>query len=144
MRLKVPVPDHTTLSRRAQKWEPSARRNPPLPDGPLHVLVDSTGLKVYGAGQWLEQKHATRSRRNWRKLHLAVDAKSGAIIAQRLTDQDTDDPSQVALVHGSFVNGLAIGRQDRNQLDASCHAVQTQRRSSSSRGKDEIQGDELA
>ncbi|MHC2791110.1 hypothetical protein ACVINZ_000122 [Mesorhizobium jarvisii] len=96
MGLKVPVPDHTTLSRRAQKWEPSARRNPPLPDGPLHVLVDSTGSKVYGAGQWLEQKHGTRSRRNWRKLHLAVDAKSGAIIAQRLTDQDTDDPSQVA------------------------------------------------
>ncbi|MFW8610005.1 transposase [Rhizobium beringeri] len=59
-----------------------SRRNPPLPDGPLHVLVDSTGLKVYGAGQWLEQKHGARSRRNWRKLHLAVDAKSGAIIAQ--------------------------------------------------------------
>ncbi|API57528.1 IS5 family transposase (plasmid) [Rhizobium leguminosarum] len=96
MGLKVPVPDHTTLSRRAQKWEPSARRNPPLPDGPLHVLVDSTGLKVYGAGQWLEQKHGARSRRTWRKLHLAVDAKSGAIIAHGLTDQKTDDPSQVA------------------------------------------------
>ncbi len=96
MGLTVPVPDHTTLSRRAQKWESSARRNPPLPDGPLHVLVDSTGLKVYGAGQWLEQKHGARSRRNWRKLHLAVDAKSGAIIAHGLTDQNTDDPSQVA------------------------------------------------
>ena len=60
------------------------------------MLVDSTGLKVYGAGQWLEQKHGARSRRNWRKLHLAVDAKSGAIIAHGLTDQNTDDPSQVA------------------------------------------------
>ncbi len=91
MELKVPVPDHTTLSRRAQKWEPSARRNRPLP----HVLVDSTGLKVYGAGQWLEEKHDARSRRNWRKLHLAVDADSGEIIAHSLTDQNTDDPSQV-------------------------------------------------
>jgi hypothetical protein len=96
MGLKVPVPDHTTLSRRAQKWKPPARRNPPLPDGPLHVLVDSTGLKVYGAGQWLEEKHGARSRRKWRKLHLAVDADSGEIIAHRLTDQNTDDPSQVA------------------------------------------------
>jgi hypothetical protein len=50
---------------------------------------------VYGAGQWLEEKHGARSRRSWRKLHLAVDANSGEIIAQRLTDQDPDDPSQV-------------------------------------------------
>ena len=50
---------------------------------------------MYGAGQWLEEKHGARSRRNWRKLHLAVDAKSGEIIAHTLTDQDTDDPSQV-------------------------------------------------
>jgi len=53
MGLDVPVPDHTTLSRRARTWELPARRNRPLPDGPLHMLVDSTGLKVYGAGQWL-------------------------------------------------------------------------------------------
>lgn len=95
MGLNVPIPDHTTLSRRAQKWELSARRNQPLPNGPLHVLVDSTGLKIYGAGQWLEDKHGARSRRHWRKLHLAVDANNGEIIAHNLTDQDTDDPSQV-------------------------------------------------
>ncbi|ATU94004.1 IS5 family transposase [Phyllobacterium zundukense] len=95
MGLDLPVPDHTTLSRRARTWELPARRNRPLPDGPLHVLVDSTGLKVYGAGQWLEEKHGARSRRNWRKLHLAVDANRGEIIAHRLTDQNTDDPSQM-------------------------------------------------
>ncbi len=95
MGLDLPVPDHTTLSRRAQTWEPSAgwQRHPE--DGPLHVLVDSTGLKVFGAGQWLGDKHGVRSRRTWRKLHLALDADSGEIVAHRLTDQDTDDPSQV-------------------------------------------------
>jgi len=102
MGLNVPVPDHTTLSRRAQKWERSAKRNRPLPDDPLHVLVDSTGLKVYGAGQWLEEKHGVRSRSNWRKLHLAVDADSGRIVAHTLTDQDTDDPSQVAPLLGQI------------------------------------------
>jgi hypothetical protein len=56
----------------------------------------STGLQVYGAGQWLEAKHGAKSRRKRRKLHLAVDAASGMIVAQTLTDQDADDPSQMA------------------------------------------------
>jgi transposase len=66
-----------------------------VPAGPLHVLIDSTGLQVYGAGQWLEAKHGAKSCRRWRKLHLAVDVASGMIVAQRLTDQDVEDPSQV-------------------------------------------------
>jgi hypothetical protein len=61
----------------------------------LHVLIDSTGLQVYGAGHWLEAKHGTKSRQTWRKLHLAVDAANGMIVAQTLTDQEADDPSQV-------------------------------------------------
>src|SRR5260370_1085435 len=44
------------------------------PKEPLHLLVDSTGLKIYGEGEWLDQKHSRRSRRRWRKLHLGVDA----------------------------------------------------------------------
>jgi transposase len=95
MGLDLPVPDHTTLSRRAQTWKPHANRKPASADGPLHVLVDSTGLKIYGAGQWLEEKHGAKSRRGWRKLHLALVADSGEIIAHSLTDQDTSDASQV-------------------------------------------------
>ena len=97
MGLALPVPDHTTLSRRARTWKPSARSKDRqyVADGPIHVLVDSTGLKIYGAGQWLEEKHGTKSRRGWRKLHLAVDADSGEIIAHSLTDQETGDASQL-------------------------------------------------
>ena len=94
MDLTISAPDHTTVSRRAVNLaviEPGQ-----LPHGPLYVLIDSTGPQVFGAGQWLEAKHGTRSRRKWRKLHLAVDAGSGMIVAQTLTDQDADDPSQVA------------------------------------------------
>lgn len=90
----LPVPGHTTLSRRAQTWKPSAKRRA-SPGAPLHVLVDSTGLKIYGTGQWLEEKHGAKSRRGWRKLHLALDAGSGQIIVQSLTDQDEGDASQV-------------------------------------------------
>ena len=66
-----------------------------MADGPIHVLIDCTGLKIYGAGQWLEEKHGAKSRRGWRKLHLAVDADSGEIIAHSLTDQETGDASQL-------------------------------------------------
>jgi hypothetical protein len=93
MGLPLSAPDHSTVSRRAVTVpviQPAQ-----VPHGPLHVLIDSTGLQVYGAGQWLEAKPGGKSRRAWRKLHLAVDAASGMIVAQTLTDQDVDDPSQV-------------------------------------------------
>jgi transposase len=93
MGLMLSAPDHTTVSRRSLTLpviQPVS-----MPQGPLHVLIDSTGLQVHGADQWLEAKHGAKSRRPWRKLHLAVDAVTGMIVAQTLTYQDTDDPSQV-------------------------------------------------
>lgn len=97
MGLDLAVPDHTTLSRRASKRRlPDRRRKHQAPGkGHVHVLIDSTGLEIYGAGQWLEEKHGAKSRRNWRKLHLALDAGSGDIIAHVMTDQDAGDASQV-------------------------------------------------
>jgi hypothetical protein len=90
------VPDHGTVSRRAAKLTSIVRDS--LSSGPLHVPIDSTGLKGFGAGEWLAEKHGRRSRRTWRKLHLAVDAHSGQIVAAALTDQDVDDASQVGLL----------------------------------------------
>jgi IS5 family transposase len=91
--VSLAVPDYSTVCRRATKL-PSISLGG-LPKGPLHVLIDSTGLKVYGAGQWLVEKHGQRSRRCWRKLHLAVDANTNPIVACVLTEQNVDDPSQV-------------------------------------------------
>jgi hypothetical protein len=94
MGLMLSAPDHNTVSRRSVTLpviQPVS-----VPQGPSYVLIDSTGLQVYGAGQWLEAKHGAKSRRTWRKLHLAVDSASGMIVAQTLTDQDAYDPSQVA------------------------------------------------
>ena len=101
--LDLAVPDHTTLCRRAETLE--VPRPKPRGDGagggagrdtgPMHLLVDSTGLKLYGAGEWLVEKHGTKRRRSWRKLHLGVDAETGRIVAATLTDRDEDDASQV-------------------------------------------------
>ena len=84
--LDLAVPDHTTLCRRAETLEVPRPR--PRSDGePVHLLVDSTGLKLCGAGEWLIEKHGTRTRRSWRKLHLGMDADTGRIVAAALTDQ---------------------------------------------------------
>src|SRR5215213_6034494 len=92
--LDLSVPDHTTLSRRAETLEGPRPRSDSDAE-PVHLLVDSTGLKLYGAGEWLVAKHGTKRRRSWRKLHLGVDAETGRIVAATLTDRDEDDASQV-------------------------------------------------
>jgi hypothetical protein len=61
----------------------------------VHLLVDSTGLKLSDPGEWLVEKHGPRTRRGWRKLYLGTGADTGRIVASVLTDHDTDDASQV-------------------------------------------------
>ena len=97
--LTLRVPDHTTLGRRSA---PLAVPRPGRPsagaDGeaePLHLLVDSTGLKLCGPGEWLVEKHGTRTRRSWRKLHLGIDAETGRIVAASLTAKEVDDGAEV-------------------------------------------------
>jgi IS5 family transposase len=110
MDLTISAPDHSTISRRAVTLPVIQAAS--VPNGPLHLLIDSTGLQVYGAGQWLEAKHDAKSRCTWRKLHLAVDASNGMIVAQTLTDQDVDDPSQVAPLLDQIDDGIATVMAD--------------------------------
>ncbi len=83
--LALRVPDHTTLSRRAATLQVPRPPRPSAGAGadsePMHLLVDSTGLKLCGAGEWLLEKHGTRTRRSWRTLHLGVNADTGRIEA---------------------------------------------------------------
>jgi hypothetical protein len=99
--LDLPVPDHTTLSRRADGLV-----MPPLPHGlghsqssagatGMHRIVDSTGLQFRGLGEWLVEKHGSKRRRSRRKLHIGLDADIGEIVASELTWNDVDDGSQV-------------------------------------------------
>ena len=85
--------DHTTFSRRsADLGVATALRKT---KGPVHVVIDSTGLTVVGAGDWLHEKHGGKPRRSWRKLHLAVDPDSGEILASELTTTEEGDASLV-------------------------------------------------
>jgi transposase len=108
--LALRVPDHTTLSRRAATLNVPQLR--PHAGGrndaePLHLLVDSTGLKLCGAGEWLAEKHGTRKRRSWRKLHLGVDADTGRIVASELTGHDADDGAQAGSLLDQVAGALA-------------------------------------
>ena len=126
--LDLPAPDHTTLSRRAATLEvPRPRSGSSSEAGrraePVHLLVDSTGLKLCGAGAWLVEKHGTQTRRSWRKLHLGVDADMGQIVAAALTGHDGDDGSQVgpllAQVVGAVVSVTGDGAYDQEGVYAS-------------------------
>jgi hypothetical protein len=121
--LDLSVPDHTTLSRRAETLEvPRPRSDSRTEAGrdpePVHLLVDSTGLKLCGPGEWLVEKHGTRTRRAWRKMHLGVDAETGRIVAATLTDRDVDDASQVGplldQVDGQIASFTGDGAYDQD------------------------------
>ena len=81
------MPNHTTLSRRAATLDVPRPGTAGADAGsePLHLLVDSTGLKLCGKGEWLIKKNGTATRRSWRMLHLGVDANTGRIVASTLT-----------------------------------------------------------
>ena len=120
--LELAVPDHSTLSRRAETLEVPRPR--PGGDGQsVHLLVDSTGLKLCGPGEWLAEKHGTKKRRSWKKLHLGVDAKTGQILASELTGHAADDGAQVGplldQVAGPVASFTGDGAYDQQRVYAS-------------------------
>jgi len=121
--LSLAVPTFSTLSRRAETVDVPRLRPCSSHDAdsePLHLLVDSTGLKLCGAGEWLVEKHGTKRRRSWRKLHIGVDASTGAIVAAMLTTKDVDDASEVgpllAQVDGPLASFTADGAYDQDSV----------------------------
>src|SRR3954447_14496735 len=116
MGLDLSVPDHTTLSRRA--WTLAVA--PQVASGPVHLLVDSTGVKLSGPGEWLAGKHGTRRRRAWRKPHLGVDAKTGRIVASTLTSKEVDDAAELGplldQVEAPLAAVVADGAYDQDRV----------------------------
>ena len=96
--IPLDVPNYSTLCRRQKTLQvriPISRK-----EEPMHVVVDSTGMKVYGEGEWKVRKHGYSKRRTWRKLHLAVDEASGEIEAEVLTAAGVDDAEVTAELLG--------------------------------------------
>jgi hypothetical protein len=104
--------------RRAETLQAFAR--PRSGAEPVHLLVDSTGLKLSGAGAWLLERHGTKTRRFWSKLHRGVDAGTGQIVTAQLTTNDVDDGSQVGPLLDQMADPVASfagdGAYDRDDV----------------------------
>ena len=89
LKLDLPVADYSTLSKRSASLEVKLPRQ--ATGKALHLVIDSTGMKVYGEGEWKVRQHGYSKRRTWRKLHLGVDEASGEVLAVEMTDNETLD-----------------------------------------------------
>ena len=120
--LELDVPDHSTLSRRATTLE-VPRPQPRRGGEPMHLLVDSTGLCLCGAGEWLLEKHGTKTCRSWRKLHIGLDADSSLIVAASLTAKEADDGAEVGplldQITGEVISFTGDGGYDQDRVHAS-------------------------
>jgi hypothetical protein len=117
MGIDLAVPDHSTLSRRLAKLPVEL---PVVPKAAsVHVVVDSTGVKVYGEGEWKTRQHGISKRRTWRKLHLGVDEQTGEILAAMVTTNNLGDgqmlPELLDQIDGEIDQVSADGAYDQKQ-----------------------------
>jgi len=116
----LPIPSYTQICRRAksvgQELKKLSRKN--ITD----IVIDSTGLKVYGEGEWKVRQHGISKRRTWRKVHLAVCPDSHEIILEMLTDNKVADcvvyPELVEALPKSVKRTFADGAYDTEQCYA--------------------------
>jgi hypothetical protein len=93
LNVDLPVPDHSTLSKRGKSLKVNL---PKKPAQNLAIVMDSTGLKIYGEGEWKVRMHGVSKRRTWRKLHVGVNPDDGEIQAVLLTENRVSDDQAVA------------------------------------------------
>ena len=117
LHLEVAIPDYSTLSRGRAMLEialPRTRRHEAL-----HVVVDSTGVKVFGEGEWKVRQHGYTRRRTWRKVHLGVEEASGEVVAAVVTTNDYHDsqllPDLLAQVDEEIMQVSGDGAYDRRR-----------------------------
>ena len=117
LNLHLRVPDHTTLSKRGKTFR---IRLPKKTSESLHLVLDSTGLKVYGEGEWKVRKHGYSKHRTWRKLHVGANPDSGEIQVAVLTGNSTSDDAVVkemlAQIEQTLLSCAADGAYDKRKV----------------------------
>jgi len=117
MKIDLPVPDPTTLSKRSKTLKVKL---PKQSEGSLNVVMDSTGLKVYGEGEWKVRKHGYSKHRTWRKLHLGGNPDNGEILAVRLTGNNISDDAVVkemlTQIEQALLSCAADGAYDKRKV----------------------------
>ena len=119
--LEITVPHYSTFSRRAATL--TVPRPARSSGGPVHLAVDATGLKVYGAGEGNVRAPGTDKRRVWRKLHLAVDTRTGALHAHALTASEVHDGAELDGLLARTDAPIAAVCADKAYDSFDCHAA---------------------
>jgi len=123
MGVGLPAPHYSTLSRRAATLDVKLPR---LSSGPLHLAVDSTGVKLYGEGEWKVRLHGAEKRRTWRKLHLLIDHTTQEAVACSMSEQYVLDRRELAGlmrgVEGEVAEVLGDGAYDFQDCYKAIHA----------------------
>lgn len=122
----VPVPDYTTLCRRRKKA--TVTLSPPASMEPLHLVVDGTGLKVFGDGEWKVRQHGTSKRRTWRKVHLAVDQKTGMIRAAATTTNSISDGQMLPALLEQITQAVCQVSADGGYDQRTCYEAIAERK----------------
>ena len=117
LNLNLPVPDHSTLSKRGKSLAVSLPRNSSCP---MNLVLDSTGLKIYGEGEWKVRKHGYSKHRTWRKLHVGANPDNGEIQVAVLTGNSTSDDAVVkgmlAQIEQTLLSCAADGAYDKRKV----------------------------
>jgi hypothetical protein len=111
MGLNLPIPSYTQISRRAQTLHKHIRH---LAKGKkkCHIIFDSTGLKVYGEGEWKVRIHGKSKRRTWRKFHIGIDAETQDILCCELTENNKGDAEIAEKMLDSIPRDIKSARGD--------------------------------
>lgn len=115
--LHLPIPDHTTLSKRGKTFQV---RLPKRTSESMNLVLDSTGLKVYGEGEWKVRKHGYSKHRTWRKLHVGANPDNGEIQVAVLTGNSTTDDAVVkkllAQIEQTLLSCAGDGAYDKRKV----------------------------
>lgn len=103
--LRVAIPDYTSLAKRATTLKIDL--NLAARTGPIDIVIDSTGLKVFGEGEWKTRQHGASKRRTWRKLHVTINPETQEIEAEVLTENSGHDADQVDELLGQIETPVA-------------------------------------
>jgi hypothetical protein len=117
---KVKVPDYTVIYKRIKKLGIDIPINVCNSNEKIYIVIDSTGLKVYGEGEWKVRQHGWGKHRTWMKLHVAVDEATGMIESCAMTTNSVDDAAMVEPlldeVNGEVVKMAGDGAYDKSKV----------------------------
>ena len=108
MHLPWSAPDYSTLSRRQSSLQIPEYK--PKDNRPIHLVIDGTGMKIFGEGEWKMRLHGKEKRRSWRKLHIAVDESTHNIVMSVITDANVHDSEVIDLLMPSPNQNISVSQ----------------------------------